>query len=723
MSKNLAKNVTKEQVLAAINHIDKSQTSLNPSTRYDLVYNGKKYPPKDVVRTAATLAGIADLNQYRIAGGPYTNEPLTEMGFVIQPKNGATFQVETPHQLMDLLVDFLDKTNPRAVFGNYTFKEKSTTEVRGSVGGSWNPVQYPGYIFENNEAQWLFRFIKADTSAYIIVESLHRGAQLTNFDIVLNKNFQVKEEIVYVFENYKMTVGVKQSREKARGAMIKAGFPQDNTIFILDQLDPDIKLILESLLRWAEIKQQAKDSIRNSANSAIKEPEIDPAINDKEDLALPNLNIILYGPPGTGKTYSTIDKALEIVDPFFYQTHKGGDRNKLTHRFRELLIKDWESPEGRISFVTFHQNTSYQEFIEGIKPVVSEEGDQENIAYEIKEGIFKLMAQKATWRKGNFDKVFDEFKESINEFKEKRPITIEAKGTTFDVIYREGAALYVKPKAAIRKDKSYPVSIVNIRKVYETGSYEGIYNPTYVREILQYLKRTKGLIEPNEKATEEPEPHVLIIDEINRGNVAEVFGELITLLEADKRLGAKEELKVVLPYTQQLFGVPANLYIIGTMNAADRGVEALDTALRRRFYFEEMEPQPGLLDKVKLEDIDFVNLLNSINERIVALHSRDYCIGHAYFINIKTMEDLKHAFFNKLIPLLQEYFYKDYGRIGLILGEGFLSIKEKGKIQFKSVKGYDTEDLREGYSYHLKDEADFENDLLFVEAVKSVYGQ
>jgi 5-methylcytosine-specific restriction endonuclease McrBC GTP-binding regulatory subunit McrB len=177
--------------------------------------------------------------------------------------------------------------------------------------------------------------------------------------------------------------------------------------------------------------------------------------------------------------------------------------------------------------------------------------------------------------------------------------------------------------------------------------------------------------------------------------VSAIFGELITLIEDDKRIGAANELRIKLPYSKRELGVPSNLYIIGTMNTADRSVEAIDTALRRRFSFSEIMPNPILLNDKIFNGFNLGEVLSIINDRIEVLLDRDHTIGHSYFLKINNgdKEKLKFVFKNNIFPLLQEYFYHDYEKIALILGEGFVRIKENKTTKFAAFKNIDQPEI------------------------------
>lgn len=405
------------------------------------------------------------------------------------------------------------------------------------------------------------------------------------------------------------------------------------------------------------------DAIRNEFQRMDIKSKIKPVI--KMDSPL---NQILYGPPGTGKTHNTINRALSILESKSVAEINSETRIDLKNRFDDYI------KNGQIVFTTFHQSMSYEDFIEGIKPktVLSQ------VQYEIEDGLFKKICQKARIKGGNLESVLEKFKVDVSEEDGKTALTIKATSTSFDVIYRGTNVFYVQPHNTTKENPWYPVNINNIRKAFETDFYGDLYNPTYIREILNYLLKNYGLIKGK---NEDDKKYVIIIDEINRGNVSQIFGELITLIEDNKRLGKDEALEVTLPYSKEKFGVPSNLFIIGTMNTADRSVEALDTALRRRFCFEEMPPKTEVVAEKGFSDYSRVAIMEKINNRIEVLLDRNHTLGHAYFIK----KNFKSSFENEIIPLLQEYFYNDYGKIGLVLGKGFVREKAITAKNDKSI--------------------------------------
>lgn len=413
------------------------------------------------------------------------------------------------------------------------------------------------------------------------------------------------------------------------------------------------------------------------------------------------LNQILYGPPGTGKTYNSINKAIEIINPAFDLSQ---DRKIVKDEFDRLVGL------GQIAFTTFHQSMSYEDFIEGIKPKVEEDiNENKQVVYEIEDGIFKRLANKAkttntsinsNTSQYSFDDAWDDLiSEAEQNIERGTPETLKIQTPNLGLkiveitergnlrlkpIYSEDAREYTVSYSRVKRlHEVFPdLSIVkNIDK--EFRAVIGGSNSTAYWSILNILNPKIIANSNNINNTKESPstPFVLIIDEINRGNISSIFGELITLIEDSKRLGQMEELEVLLPYSKTKFGVPSNLYIIGTMNTADRSVEALDTALRRRFSFVEMMPDEKVISEKKFTDYDRAKIMNVINQRIEVLLDRNYTLGHSYFIKA----DFKNSFENEIMPLLQEYFYNDYGKIGLVLGKGFVREKAITANNEKSI--------------------------------------
>lgn len=359
----------------------------------------------------------------------------------------------------------------------------------------------------------------------------------------------------------------------------------------------------------------------------------------KHDAELPKFpcNLILYGPPGTGKTFNTIDLAVEIVTG-----------NSASHVENKEIFNSLRE-EGQIEFVTFHQNYGYEDFMIGIRPDL--EGS--DLKFRRTDGVFYKLCKKAEQnylQSRNmidalkpFDEVFSEFIEPL----EKDDTEIEVKTVSGK------SSFWITEINPDNNNMVYRNSVGNFNKL-SIYTLQGLYEGT--REL---RSGRKSYFDPlvNElwnrgKKDETKVPlkrYVLIIDEINRANISKVFGELITLLEEDKRIGAKNELKVNIPNEEKIFGVPPNLYLIGTMNTADKSIALIDIALRRRFEFKGYFPRYEIV-----ENEDRRNLLKHINKEIYERKkSADYLIGHGYFMDGMETPDV---LLNKVIPLLMEYF-------------------------------------------------------------------
>jgi 5-methylcytosine-specific restriction protein B len=504
------------------------------------------------------------------------------------------------------------------------------------------------------------------------------------------------------------------------------------------------------LLHAAFHNERRSDMLENGPTKGPAD-EVDELISD-QDVTTPQgksaKNLILYGPPGTGKTYSSIDRALEIIDPELLAstTADTAGRKQRKARFDELLQAK------RIGFVTFHQSFSYEDFVEGLKASTDEKGQ---VKYEVEDGIFKQMCSAAA--------------ASISGSRSGSSETIDLKGRAIwkmslgntlgpdSSIYNEciengyvllgwgqdidftGASTRDDIKAKVKERKSEGVdsdytvtachAFVNTMKpgdliIVSDGNHKfraiGVVKGDYrflpvaedreqlfqqcrdVEWVRTYfpslpsdqlmtvafsqmslyrlkppaidLDLVQSLLSENEATeTGAPRPFVLIIDEINRGNISRVFGELITLVEDSKRAGEPEALSVKLPYSKEMFSVPSNLHLIGTMNTADRSLAQVDIALRRRFVFEELMPDTTVLKQIPLiEGIDVARMLTAMNSRIEILYDREHTIGHAFFISLRnnpTITELEQIFVGKILPLLEEYFFEDWEKIRLVLGD------------------------------------------------------
>lgn len=454
-------------------------------------------------------------------------------------------------------------------------------------------------------------------------------------------------------------------------------------------------------------------------------------------------NIILYGPPGTGKTYYTAVYAVAICDG--KSIDELSDYSAVMERYNEL------KSENRIAFTTFHQSYGYEEFIEGLRPVIvpsSDEKDTGSVSYKVESGIFKKFCDIAEEKK---------IKSGNEVFIKSDPVvwkvSLEGSGTNTTKIdcftnnrIRVGwknitdlSKIGLKERkilndfehnmeigdiVCVLHDKNSIDGIGIVDGEYEWledgGDYprsrkvkwlakdfvEDIYNinnnkiliaPTVYRLNIEPDKilgiAQKHSLKQMANAKKDTKNYVFIIDEINRGNISKIFGELITLIEPAKRKGAAESMEAILPYSGKPFGVPDNVYILGTMNTADRSIAIMDTALRRRFEFIEMMPDTSVIEEVTVtadgKTLNVSKMLDIINERITFLYDREHTIGHAFFIGLikdPSIERLASIFEKSIIPLLQEYFYEDYYKIQLILGDNAKTEQEENLKFIKDTK-------------------------------------
>lgn len=504
----------------------------------------------------------------------------------------------------------------------------------------------------------------------------------------------------------------------------------------------------------------------NTTDNEIKEGKDN--MSQEKDSTPKNLsnkfpkNLILYGPPGTGKTYNSIIYAVAIVEGRTLEDVQKQAKNDYS-AVKSSYDKYIE--EGKIAFTTFHQSYGYEDFIEGIKPESDNNGD---ITYNVKNGVFKDFCENAAstiitrnisnasignnptfWKvslkgtganairtdclKNNRIRIaFDSYGKEITEetdfsneggrnvlnafiygMKQGDIIlscftnnSIDAIGViTGDYEWDENLPDYKRIRKVewLVKREIKDIDKHNGNKTFTLGTVYRL-NDIDKEWIYKIIEEENGKTDNIEKSDNDS-PRVFIIDEINRGNISKIFGELITLIEDTKRLGQKEEMKAKLPYSQKEFGVPNNVYILGTMNTADRSISLIDTALRRRFAFKEMMPDSDLLDGVMVDNtINVKNVLDTINKRIEYLYDREHQIGHSFFMKLndnRTMENLSDIFKDKIIPLLQEYFYDDYEKIRLVLGDNqkkdentqfIKKVQKKSKDLFGDDKDNDFDD-------------------------------
>ena len=388
------------------------------------------------------------------------------------------------------------------------------------------------------------------------------------------------------------------------------------------------------------------------------------------------LNQILYGPPGTGKTYQTANYAVAIAEGRPLADVQAESRAAVQQRYERLREQE------QIEFITFHQSYSYEEFVQGLRPDTHRHTD--SLHFRLVDGIFKRIADRAkanyeAYRKTinrpklPFETLLDQLlMEGMNRETEEVEIPLHNPGGQFKslIVYELGDTFLKYKRRTIRdavRDEERLLYLHKLREsFYGKEIREAINRPYYEAVVVALHKFERG--RKRAKSEDRLKRYVLVIDEINRANISRVFGELITLLEENKRLGNENPLTVTLP-SGEAFAVPPNLYVIGTMNTADKSIALLDVALRRRFAFVPVYPDYQLIP-------EFKSVLGPLNEQIRERKGVDFLIGHSYFLN-RTLADLPEIFNQMIIPLLHEYFNGRTDTIREILRGSGLDVTEE----------------------------------------------
>jgi hypothetical protein len=722
--------INKQNILDAVKKIDSENIALEPSTRFDVVINGKPYPPKEVMRYAHELMNGEHI--WERSGGEPTNEYFKALGFEIKSKSETSSDSQTlTGNLWKLgcnwgkgapsFYDFIreekliiGEDSKRYNAGDLIlvcegFKAKAIARVK-ETPISVTSIEEFEKPFDDLDIEYEDRINYADAEWYELYEDEELYYRTQVGICRINPNHEIYKPVFELWNsrnsNYwifqgnpnafdfktamrnnlleEWTVSAHKEKIKVSDKVILWISGKNSGCYSLAEVTSEPQIIsnskdshlwktedknplkarikithnlIDSPLLWSKIRgtkglENLKVGNQGTNFTATKKEyktiyDLVSNITESKNTAdMQAKNIILYGPPGTGKTYNSIDKAVEIAST---------ERFNLNNHTANKNVFDDLRKAGQIEFITFHQNYSYEDFVVGISPDVT----SGTLRFGKREGIFKLLSERAkqNWLAAtnkkeitiDFNFVFNTFFSKLIEEEVKEvEIPMKSKGYKFKITsidIDEGRIKFTKQSGGTGHD----LLVKNLKAIYEGSLDYGVEGlGVYYNPLVEHLKEFAETLEPQKSADEQLKKFVLIIDEINRANISKVFGELITLLEDDKRLGEENELKITLPNGEKEFGVPPNLYIIGTMNTADKSIALIDIALRRRFEFIGYYPEYEGLNE------DESTLLRIVNEAVFKeKKSADYLIGHAYFMKGQAIQTVLQ---NKVVPLLMEYF-------------------------------------------------------------------
>ena len=647
--------LNREHIINAMEVIDELDIpEKRKSFAYDVISlnSGKRYPPPLLIEEAYKIACNKTLppNFFKNIGkkSPHFKK-LKELGFTIN-----------------------EKLKMKNQYNTIIFKKVPGNEVE-----SGTEISILKKYFKNGFIDDPKDFLEADDnegSKSYSVKTTYKGMK-HDYEIKAYKTQEYSKDRRLILNHSNDPLGLDRETNDYLAIMFDNKITKDSSI--------EIKVIKSDNPYYTEIENYygQRSGLVLSENSY---PELFESFINKKQIQAPMtqpLNQILYGPPGTGKTYSTITKALDIIGVEYNSYEEAQEL------FQNELGK-------RIEFVTMHQSFSYEDFVQGLKPSPTEDGS--GVVFKYKNGVFKEICERAEEftnersvetinsiskadklivgffiskfngrskkdQKANKALGAEGFSEVFKLLSDKLDIkinSIKAYRDKFDYKFdhRNGYAPTGKGISIGAGTEELDTPFKEVYDIYNNESFEAV-----LKKVTKILQKEESEIDVEKYFGNDN--FVIILDEINRANISRVFGELIALIEKDKRDG---KLTATLP-SGEAFTVPSNLHIIGTMNTADKSIALVDIALRRRFEFKALYPDPNILKEV-LEENGFsnddthqrVNMLTCLNRIIRAKKSVDFEIGHSYFMEDDTLINILNK---QVLPLLNEYFMYDLKKV------------------------------------------------------------